>query len=56
MAISSAVASKKSKEVYEIVKGKILTQELKRGQHISERGLARELGVARETLRDSLDF
>jgi len=56
MAINNAVASRKSKEVYEMVKEKILTLELKRGQHLSERGLAKELGVARATLRDSLIF
>ena len=56
MAISSTIAGARSREVYEIIKGKILSQELKRGQRISERGLARELGVARATLRDSLVY
>ena len=54
MAISSDTANTRSKEIYEVIKSRILSQELKRGQHVSERELARELGVARTTLRESL--
>ena len=56
MAISSVTASTKSRAIYEVIKSKILSQELKRGDRISERGLAKELGVARTTLRDSLVY
>ena len=54
MVISSATVRTRSKEIYEVIKSRILSQELKPGQHVSERALAKELGVARATLRESL--
>ena len=54
MAIRSDTANTRSKEIYEAIKSRILSQDLKQRQHVSERELAKELGVARTTLRESL--
>ena len=48
------VSTLKRTQIADKIKQLILTQKVKKGEQISERGLASDLGVARGTIRESL--
>ncbi len=48
------ITKPKTHRVYEQIKHRILTRKVKQGQRLSERELAKEFGVARGTMRESL--
>jgi DNA-binding GntR family transcriptional regulator len=51
---TNVVTKSKTHQIYDRIKHRILTQQVKQGQRISERELAKEFGVARGTMRESI--
>lgn len=54
MAIESQTGVLKREQVYEQIKGNILSRKIRPGHRLSERNLSEKIGVARGTVRESL--